>query len=96
MDSTTIERYLKYHVEDFEEALQRKLRACSIEAKRRVTTTSTILATDDLLWLLAMLTRPLAHVEWKGSDPTQQTAIDNFMVHELVKPKMSGAGAIKR
>ena len=31
-----------------------------------------------------------------GSDPTQQTAIDNFMVHELVKPKMSGAGAIKR
>ncbi|KAH0922561.1 hypothetical protein HID58_022579 [Brassica napus] len=30
-----------------------------------------------------------------GSDPTQQTAIDNFMVHELVKPKMSGAGAIK-
>ena len=29
-----------------------------------------------------------------GSDPTQQTAIDNFMVHELVEPKMSGAGAI--
>ncbi|KAF3548258.1 hypothetical protein DY000_02007702 [Brassica cretica] len=43
----------------------------------------------------ALLTRLLAHVEWKGSDPTQQTAIDNFMFHELMEPKTSGAGAIK-
>ncbi|KAH0893090.1 hypothetical protein HID58_055519, partial [Brassica napus] len=33
--------------------------------------------------------------ECGGSDPTQQTAIDNFMVHELMEPKTSGAGAIK-
>ncbi|WZZ02729.1 hypothetical protein YC2023_088650 [Brassica napus] len=91
MDSTTIERYLKNHVEDFEKALQRKLCACSIEAKRHVTTTSTILATDGLLWLLAILTLRLVHDEWKGSDPTQQTAVDNFMVHELMEPKTSGA-----
>ncbi|KAF3505630.1 hypothetical protein F2Q69_00006961 [Brassica cretica] len=43
----------------------------------------------------ALLTRLLAHVEWKGFDPTQQTAIDNFMFHELMEPKTSGAGAIK-
>ncbi|CAF2156966.1 unnamed protein product [Brassica rapa subsp. narinosa] len=46
--------------------------------------------------LLAILTLRLVHDEWKGSDPTQQTAVDNFMVHELMEPKTSGAGAIKR
>ncbi|KAL0710171.1 hypothetical protein Bca4012_017149 [Brassica carinata] len=48
MDVTTIERYLKYHVQEFEKALQQKLPACSIAAKRRVTTTTTILDADGL------------------------------------------------
>ena len=48
MDVTTIERYLKYHVQEFEKALQHKLPACSIAAKRRVTTTTTILDADGL------------------------------------------------
>ncbi|KFK27197.1 hypothetical protein AALP_AA8G348100 [Arabis alpina] len=48
MDVTTIERYLKYHVQEFERALQEKLPACSIAAKRRVTTTTTILDVDGL------------------------------------------------
>lgn len=49
MDVTTIERYLKYHVQEFEKALQHKLPACSIAAKRRVTTTTTILDADGLV-----------------------------------------------
>ncbi|KAJ4875409.1 Phosphatidylinositol/phosphatidylcholine transfer protein SFH14 [Raphanus sativus] len=48
MDVTTIERYLKYHVQEFERALQEKLPACSIAAKRRVTTTTTILDVEGL------------------------------------------------
>ncbi|CAN6806804.1 unnamed protein product [Brassica oleracea] len=48
MDVTTIDRYLKYHVQEFEKALQQKLPACSIAAKRRVTTTTTILDADGL------------------------------------------------
>ena len=50
MDVTTIERYLKYHVQEFERALQEKLPACSIAAKRRVTTTTTILDVEGLVW----------------------------------------------
>uniref|UniRef100_A0A1J3IZB6 Phosphatidylinositol/phosphatidylcholine transfer protein SFH14 n=1 Tax=Noccaea caerulescens TaxID=107243 RepID=A0A1J3IZB6_NOCCA len=48
MDVTTIERYLKYHVQEFERALQEKLPACSVAAKRRVTTTTTILDVEGL------------------------------------------------
>ncbi|KAJ0266989.1 Phosphatidylinositol/phosphatidylcholine transfer protein SFH14 [Hirschfeldia incana] len=48
MDVTTIERYLKYHVQEFERALQEKLPACSIAAKRRITTTTTILDVEGL------------------------------------------------
>ncbi|KAL1195245.1 Phosphatidylinositol/phosphatidylcholine transfer protein SFH14 [Cardamine amara subsp. amara] len=48
MDVTTIERYLKYHVQEFERTLQEKLPACSISAKRRVTTTTTILDVEGL------------------------------------------------
>ncbi|CAN8252974.1 unnamed protein product [Cochlearia groenlandica] len=48
MDVTTIERYLKYHVQEFERALQEKLPACSVASKRRVTTTTTILDVEGL------------------------------------------------
>ncbi|XP_024011929.1 phosphatidylinositol/phosphatidylcholine transfer protein SFH14 [Eutrema salsugineum] len=48
MDVTTIERYLKYHVQEFERALLERLPACSIAAKRRVTTTTTILDVEGL------------------------------------------------
>ncbi|XP_023642800.1 phosphatidylinositol/phosphatidylcholine transfer protein SFH14 isoform X1 [Capsella rubella] len=48
MEVTTIERYLKYHVQEFERTLQEKLPACSIAAKRRVTTTTTILDVEGL------------------------------------------------
>ncbi|GLJ07817.1 hypothetical protein SUGI_0074670 [Cryptomeria japonica] len=43
MRVTTIERYIKYHVQGFENALKKKFPACSIAAKRHIDSTITIL-----------------------------------------------------
>ncbi|PON47204.1 CRAL-TRIO lipid binding domain containing protein [Parasponia andersonii] len=43
MRITTTERYLKYHVQEFERAIQEKFPACSIAAKRQICSTTTIL-----------------------------------------------------
>ncbi|KAG5401289.1 hypothetical protein IGI04_015896 [Brassica rapa subsp. trilocularis] len=37
MDITTIERYLKCHIHEFEKVLRQKPHVCSIEAKRQYT-----------------------------------------------------------
>ncbi|URD91617.1 CRAL/TRIO domain [Musa troglodytarum] len=43
MHITTVERYIKFHVQEFEKALHEKFPACSIAAKRHIDSTTTIL-----------------------------------------------------
>lgn len=49
MECTTLERYLKYHVLEFERTLNLKFPACSIAAKHHVDTATTILDVDGVV-----------------------------------------------